>query len=75
MVFADIVAFIKALPKMIDMLRELIDSVKDLRYSAIDKELETIKRDVAETIHKIEGAKTNEERKKLALELANRMSR
>lgn len=73
--FAEIVAFVKALPKIIDMLRELIDAVKDLKHSAIDKELDEIRKDVAETIHKIEGAKTNEERKKLALELARRMSR
>ncbi len=73
--FAELVAFFKALPEAVKLIRELVDAVKGLHSSAIDKELETIRKDVSDTIYKIEGAKTNEDRKKLALELVTRMSR
>lgn len=73
--FAELVAFFKALPEVVKLIRELVDAVKGLHSSAIDKELETIRKDVSDTIYKIEGAKTVEERRRLSLELVSRMSK
>ena len=73
--FMEIVAFIRALPEMVKILGEVADSLKQLRQDSIDKELAKIKADVSETIKQIEGAKTNEDRKRLSMELAIRMSK
>jgi len=72
---AEIIAFLKALPALVEALREVRDDIKQLRQDSIDRTLEGIKADVAETIRNIEGAKSNEDRKRLAMELALRMSK
>jgi hypothetical protein len=75
MIFADIVAFIKALPEIIKVLGEIHSTLKQLQKEALEKEMAKIRSDVNETLTKIEKAKTNEERKILALELATRISK
>ena len=72
--FAEIIAFFRALPELVKVLGEVVTSLKQLRQDAIDSELAKIKSDVDITLKQIAGAQTNEDRKKLALELATRMS-
>lgn len=71
----EIFAFIKALPEMVKVLGRILDTLEGLRAEAIHKELDQIKSDVATTLKQIEGAKTNEDRKRLSLELATRLSK
>jgi hypothetical protein len=74
MTLLDLWAFIKALPKLVDTLGEVVSTLKQLRQDAINKELDVIKRDVSITLKQISEAKTNDERKKLSIDLANRYS-
>lgn len=73
--FAEFIAFFRALPEMVKILGEVNSTLKQLRQDSIDKELDGIKKDVSETLKQIEGAKTNEDRKRLSLELALRLSK
>lgn len=73
--FAEIVLFIKSLPEMVKILGEIHLTLKQMKQDSIDKQLEQIKREVSETLRQIEGAKTNEDRKRLSAELALRMSK
>lgn len=72
---AEIIAFIRALPELARVMGEVVSSLRQLRQDAIDRELDSIKSEVSETLKKIEGAKTNEDRRRLALELVTRMSK
>jgi hypothetical protein len=73
--FAELVLFIKSLPEMVKVLGNIHDTLKQLRQESIDRELAQIRKDVSITLNQIDGAKTNEERKKLALDLVNRISK
>lgn len=73
--FAEIIAFVRALPELVKVMGEVVSALQQIKQDSIDKQLEKIKTDVSETLKKIEGAKTNEERKNLAMELAVRMSK
>lgn len=73
--FAQIMLVFEAIKEGSKALQLLVLEVRSLKKDAIDKELETIKSDIATTLKQIEGAQSNEERKRLSLELANRMSR
>lgn len=70
----EIFAFIRSFPEAVHVLGRIADALIGLRTDAIQKELDHIKSDVATTLKQIEGAPTNEERKRLAHELAVRMS-
>lgn len=70
-----ILAALKALPEIVSMIKLLVEEVSKLKQDQIDKQLETIRRDVHETIGKIKSAKTEAERTKLANELATRISK
>lgn len=72
---AEIIAFFKALPELVKVLGEVVSALQQLKQDSINREMDAIKSDVSKTLKQIEGAQTNEERKKLALELAIRMSR
>jgi hypothetical protein len=73
MVFADVIAFIKALPELVRVMGEVVSTLNKLRQDAIDKELEKIRYDVSETLTKISNAKTDADRSRLSLELATRL--
>lgn len=73
--FAELIAFVRALPELVKVMGEVVSSLKQMRQDSIDKELSQIRGDVATTLKRIEGAQTNEDRRRLALELAARMSR
>lgn len=72
---AEIFAFIKALPEMVKILGQIASSLEHLKQESINKELESIRKDVSATLAQIEKAATNEERKKLSTDLATRMSK
>lgn len=73
--FAEIIAFVRALPELVKVMGEVVSALQQIKQDSIDKQLEKIKTDVSETLKKIEGAKTNEERKNLSMELALRLSK
>lgn len=68
--FAEIVAFIKALPALVNMINGLRDDIKQMRREAIEKELAEYRAQVSADLKKIMGAKTNEERLRLANDLS-----
>lgn len=72
--FAEIVAFFKALPALVDLIGGLRQDIKDLRRDSIEKELAEYKRQVSADLKKIMGASTNEERLRLANDLSRHIS-
>ena len=73
--FATIMAALAALPEIVKVLGEVASALKQLRQDSINKELEKIKTDVSKKLLEVEGAQTNEERRRLALELALLLSK
>lgn len=69
MTFEAIVAFIKALPALVEMVNGLREDIKQARREAVEKELAEFKAKVSADIKQIIGAKTNEERLRLAANL------
>jgi len=72
---AEIILFIRSLPEMVKVLGQINESLKQLKQDFIDKEIQDIRKDVSIVLIQIESAKTNEERRKLALDLANRINK
>lgn len=72
--FAEIVAFFKALPALVNLMSGLRDDIKGLRREAIEKELAEYKAQVSADLKKIMGAQTNEERLRLANDLSRHIS-
>lgn len=68
--FAEIVAFVKAFPALVNMISGLRDDIKQMRREAIEKELAEYRAQVSADLKKIMGAKTNEERLRLANDLS-----
>ena len=75
MSLALIVEFFTALPKLVNAVNALVEEVKQLKQDSINKSLETYKQEVSDTLAKISKATSDEERKKLSLELANRLKK
>ncbi len=73
--FVAILAAIAAIPKIVEEIQLLTLEVKRLRQEAIDKELDQIRKDVNETLIKIQGARSNDERAALVRELNQRISK
>lgn len=73
--FAEFVAFVRAFPELVKVMGEVVSTLQQLKQDSIDKQLENYRADVAATLKQIEGAKTNEDRKRLSMELALRMSK
>lgn len=72
--FAEVIAFFKALPALVEMLSGLRQDVKDLRRESMERELADYKAKVSADLTKIIGAKTNEERLRLANSLSQHLS-
>ncbi len=72
--FAELMAAIMAVKEIAATLKLLVAGVDKLRQDAIDSALSDIRKDVNETINKIQSAKTNDERAVLARELNSRIS-
>jgi hypothetical protein len=66
---------LKSINSLVKLLGELVLAVKDLKSDMIQKELETVRKEVNETLKQIENAQTKEERKKLAASINASMSR
>lgn len=71
----EIIAFIRALPEAVKILGQIVNSLEQLKQDSINRQIEIIKSDVTTTLKQIEKAGTNEERKRLSIDLANRMSK
>ena len=72
--FAEIVAFFKALPALVNLVSGLREDLKGMRREAIEKELAEYKAQVSADLKKIMGARTNEERLRLANDLSRHIS-
>jgi Ni,Fe-hydrogenase III large subunit len=72
--FAEIVAFVKAFPALVNMISGLRDDIKQMRREAIERELAEYRAQVSADLKKIMGAKTNEERLRLANDLSIHIS-
>jgi hypothetical protein len=72
--FGEVIAFFKALPALVEMLSGLRQDIKDLRRESMERELAEYKAKVSADLTKIIGAKTNEERLRLASDLSKHIS-
>ena len=70
-----IVEFFSALPKLVSLISELNSEIKQLRLTKQSEELMKYKQEVSSVLAQITKAKTDEERKKLSLDLALKLSK
>lgn len=68
---AEIFAFLKALPKIVDLLSDINQSLKDLKREAMDKAIDSIKNEYNGKIQALMKAVSDDERKKALLDLYN----
>ena len=64
-----IIGFLKALPELVGVIKQLGSAIETLQNSQTTKEIEKLKGQVNVYTKQIENASTNEERRKLAREL------
>lgn len=74
-VILQVVAALKSLAQLADLLRDLISEMQLQRQERIQKELESYKKDVRDVLYQIENAKTNEDRKHLSRKLAESLGK
>lgn len=74
-VILQVVAALKSLAQLADLLRDLISEMQLQRQEKIQKELENYKQEVRSVLTQIENAKTNEERKHLSRLLAESLGK
>jgi len=74
-VILQVVAALKSLAQLADLLRDLISEMQLQRQEKIQKELENYKQEVRSVLTQIENAKTNEERKHLSRKLAESLGK
>ena len=74
-VILQVVAALKSLAQLADLLRDLISEMQLQRQEKIQKELENYKQEVRNVLTQIENAKTNEERKHLSRLLAESLGK
>lgn len=72
---AEIIAFIRALPELVKVMGEVVNALRQMKQDAIDRELEKIRNEVDSNIQKLTAAKTDEERKKILLDLNRAIGR
>ena len=63
---AAILAALQAIPALVSGIRDLVDGIKQLKQEAIERALASYRAEVSADLKQIMGAKTNEERLKLA---------
>lgn len=73
--FAEVIAFIKALPEIVKFLNEISSTLRQLKQDSIDRELESIKKEVDSNIQKLITAKSDSDRKQALLELSRVMGK
>lgn len=66
---ATIWSFIKALPELVKIAKEMVAAVTKLQDAVTEKAIEGLKTDVNLQITRLKGAKTNEERAKIIADL------
>lgn len=74
-VILQVVAALKSLAQLADLLRDLISEMRLQRQEKIQKELENYKQEVRSVLTQIENAKTNEDRKHLSRKLAESLGK
>lgn len=75
MSMALIVEFFASLPKLVNLISELNNEIKQMRLTKQSEEIMKYKQEVSEVLAQINKAKTDEERKKLSLDLALKLGR
>ena len=72
---AAILGALKALPELVKVIGQLIDTISSLQGIMADKKINEIKEKNAEILRKIENASTDKELKKLIRDLNTNLSR
>ena len=72
---AEILLFIRSLPEMVKVLKEVVDALKQLKADAIERELSSIRKDIDLQIKLLQGATNDIERKKALLALSVAISK
>lgn len=75
MSLALIIEFFSSLPKLVSLMEKMVNIGEGMKQDSINKELEKYKKEVSEDLAKVLKAKTDEERKKLSLDLAIKLNR
>ena len=75
MSMALIIEFFASLPKLVNLISELNSEIKQMRLTKQSEEIMKYKQEVSEVLALINKAKTDEERKKLSLDLALKLGR
>ena len=73
--FAELIASFMALKEIASTLKMLVDEIKKLQQDQVNSALDSYKKDVGETIAKIQTATTDKERADLAKLLNSRLSK
>lgn len=74
-VLASILSAIKSLASLGDLLQSLVLEVKNLTLVMEQKQIETFKKEVNETLEQIKMAQDDGARKRLIVELSKRLSK
>jgi len=75
MSMALIIEFFTSLPKLVSAVQALVEETKALKQDSINKALQSYKDGVNNDLNAILKAKTDEERKKLSLDLALKLNK
>lgn len=72
---AEILLTLKSLAALAGLLQDLISEVKSLRLATEQRNLDQLKSDINEKIEILKNAKTDDDRKRALLDIANRMQK
>lgn len=72
---AEILLTLKSLAALAGLLQDLISEVKSLRLATEQRNLDQLKSDINEKIELLKNAKTDDDRKRALLDIANRMQK
>lgn len=73
--FAELIAFVRALPELVKVMGEVVSSLRQMRQDSIDRELESIRKDVDTQIQILTTAANDETRKRAILDLSRAIGR
>ena len=68
-----VLEFLISIPKLVEKIGELGDSITKLRNSITTKNIEELKTDISKTLAKIKKAESNDELKKLIADLNSKL--
>ena len=72
---AEILAALAALPKIVDAIKGVGDQIEKLQNAMTEKNIETLKSEVNESLTQLASAKSKDERQRIITELNKRLSK